>query len=311
MSKLKFSVFSDIHYNPGVSFSGDEAHLEIIQKRAEREGCDFIISGGDFTHGPHRDVVQNYLKMYNEFHIPSYHCLGNHDTDKTPLAETLRRYNMPDKYYYFDCKGYRIIVCDPNYFLEDGIYHHFELGNYYSKMSSGSLRGIIPPEQKEWLRETIDTSEFPCILISHESFEREANGIHNLSEIRELINAANRKRPHSVLMCINGHYHRDNIRIIDNVLYFDLNSCSFDYISNAHDYFPKEMCDKYSSLRHTVFFNDPIHAVVTVEGTTITIDGMESSMFMGINREHTDNPLYDSMGRPVVPRVQSAKLTLG
>ena len=32
---------------------------------------------------------------------------------------------------------------------------------------------------------------------------------------------------------------------------------------------------------------------------------------MGINREHTENPVYDRAGRPVTPTVQSAKITLG
>ena len=64
-------------------------------------------------------------------------------------------------------------------------------------------------------------------------------------------------------------------------------------------------------MKNTVVYNDPIHAVITLEGTTITIEGMESSMLMGFNREHTDNEIFDPMGRPVVPRVQSAKITLG
>ena len=308
--KLKFSVFTDIHHNPGVSFSGDEKHLGIIQQRAQRENCDFIIQGGDFTHGPSREVVRDYLQMYNDFHIPSYHCLGNHDTDATCLEETLQCYRMPHNYYYFDCKGYRIIVCDPNYFLVDGKCYHYDLGNYYEYMDQGSLRGYMPPEQLEWLQQTIDSAEGSCIILSHESFEREKNGIHNAKQVREMINAANRKRPHSVLMCINGHHHRDNLRILDGVLYFDLNSVSFDSLPKPHNFFPEEMCRQYSSLPITLIFNDPLHAVVTVEGTTITIDGMESSMFMGINREQTGDPLYDSMGRPVVPRVQSAKITL-
>ena len=71
---------------------------------------------------------------------------------------------------------------------------------------------------------------------------------------------------------------------------------------------------KYDHLRVCVMVGAVmgIHAVITLEGTTITIDGMESSMFMGINREHTEgNPIYDKAARPVVPKVQSAKITLG
>ena len=309
--KLKFSVFTDIHYNPGVSFSGDEEHLKIIQTRAERENCDFIIQGGDLTHGPSREVVWEYLKMHNSFHIPSYNCIGNHDTDFTSLEETLQYYRMPNNYYFFDCKGYRMIVCDPNYFMLDGECHHYNLGNYYDYIKEGSLRGLIPPEQLQWLEETIDSAPGSCIIISHESFEREIDGIHNRDEVLKVINAANQKKPHSVLMCINGHHHRDHMRILDGVLYLDLNSASFGCMTKEHNFYPEELCRQYSSLRRLVFFNDPLHAVITVEGTTITIDGMEGSMFMDIYPEHTGSSGYDAAGRPVVPRVGSVKLTLG
>ena len=57
-------------------------------------------------------------------------------------------------------------------------------------------------------------------------------------------------------------------------------------------------------------YNDPIHAIITLEGTMITVDGMESSMFMGISSEHVTDPEFDLMGRPVTPRVQSTKITL-
>ena len=37
---------------------------------------------------------------------------------------------------------------------------------------------------------------------------------------------------------------------------------------------------------------------------------METTMYLGITREMTGNPPFDRAGRPVVPRVQSAKITL-
>lgn len=305
---MKFSVFADLHHYPGVFEGGTDEELAFIRDRAVSEHCSFIIHAGDFCHGP--TLVPDYVKAYNDFPIPAYHCLGNHDSDSTSYAETLRMYNMPDGHYYFDCEGYRMIVCDPNYYKLDGEYIHFDLGNYYKH---GEARDWMPPDQLEWLRETIETAPGPCILISHESFER-PDGVQNRQDVLDIINAANRKRPRSVILCINGHYHRDFIRILDGVCYFDLNSAAYDWLEKAHDNYPKELCEKTRLLNHTVVYNDPIHAVVTLEetpdGTAITIDGMESTMFMGINREHTDNSIYDRAGRPVVPRVQSAKLEI-
>lgn len=57
-------------------------------------------------------------------------------------------------------------------------------------------------------------------------------------------------------------------------------------------------------------YDAPIHAVITVEGTTVTCQGMESTMFMGVKREDTGNDRFDQAGREVTPTVQSFKITL-
>ena len=302
---MKFSMFSDLHHLPGVFDGGTLEDLRLIEARAQESGAEFILHAGDFCHGP--STVPEYVKAYNEMSLPTYHALGNHDTDKTSYAETLQWYHMPDGHYFFDRSGYRFILCDPNYYLLDGEYIHYDLGNYYAH---GSLRDYMPPEQLTWLAKTIDESPFPCVLVSHESFEREADGVKNQAEVRKIINDANKKRPHSVILCINGHYHRDNLRILDNVCYLDLISASYDWLEYAHDLYPKERCEEISLLSHTVVYEDPIHAIITLEGTTITIEGMESRMWLGVHREDTGNPACDAAGRPVVPRVLSAKVTL-
>ncbi len=301
---MKFSLFSDFHHLPGQFPNAGERELEIIQKRAERENVDFIIHAGDFCHGPTNHTA--FVKKYNDFHIKSYHCLGNHDTDKSPLAETLKLYNMPSEYYYFDCKGYRFIVFDPNYCNIDGKFVHYDMGNYYKTQGA---RYWIPTEELEWLRDTINASPYPCILIGHGNFER-ADGIKNRDEALEIFKAANKKRPHSVLMIINGHHHRDHIRILDGVCHFEINSASYHWYADWHDCYPKDVCEGISHFAHVLAWNDPIHAVITLEGTTITIEGMESDFFMGVTPDMTGLPSYDKAGRPISPIVQSAKLTL-
>lgn len=303
---MKFLAFADLHHYPGVFMGGTWEDLALLQRRAEEEKCDFIIHAGDFCHGPAQ--VADYVKAYNDFHIPSYHSLGNHDTDNTSFEETLKYYNMPDGHYFFDCNGYRMVICNPNFYYADGEYIQYSLGNYYKY---GPYRDNMPPAQLKWLEETIASSPYPCILISHESFERDADGVKNLQEVRKIINAANERKPHSVILCINGHHHRDNIRILDNVCYMELNSASYDWVDKEHKCYPEELCREIRLLKNSVVYDDLLYAVITVEGTTITIEGTESTMFMGVTREMTGNEKYDKMGRPVVPKVQSAKITLG
>ena len=132
----------------------------------------------------------------------------------------------------------------------------------------------------------------------------------NQAAVREIINRANQKHPHSVLLCINGHYHRDHLRILDNVCYWDMNSASYDWLEKAHSCYPEDRCQQIRLLNHTAVYNEPLHAIVTVEGTTVTIEGMAGSFYLGVTREMTGNAPFDAAGRPCTPNVQSAKITL-
>lgn len=319
---MKFLIFSDLHYHPGILYGTDWHTLHLLQQRAEENNCDFIIHAGDFCYG--YDLVSDFVEAYNNFHIPSYHCLGNHDCDNTSYEETLKHFRMSNGYYFFDCKGYRIIVLDSNYFWADGAFHNYSKKNYHTHPES---RDNIPPEELRWLEQTIESSPHPCLVISHASFEREhivaeneemvlqlakeANASVNGEAVRQMFRRINEKTPHKVLMVMNGHHHRDNLRLIDNILYWDVNSTTYDWVSDkGHDKFPKELTDQHRLAGHTVAYNEPLSAVVTLEGTTVTIDGSESSMFLGVTREMVGDIVLDRSGRPTRPRIQSARLTL-
>lgn len=300
---VKFSVFADIHHYPGVFRSQTPEHLIQIQKRAVQEHCDFIIHVGDFTHNP--SAVMDFVDLYNNFKIPSYHVLGNHDQDGCGWQDTLKAYRMKEGHYFFDKNGFRFIILDPNYILQNGTYTHYSKGNYYKAPSQS--HPIIPPDQLKWLKETVLESNGPCIMFSHQSYERETGGILNWREIRKVIDEANLQYPGRVRLCINGHYHRDFLRILNNVVYFDLNSASYDWVEKPHNLYPEDLCKKIKLLNHTVAYEDPIHAVITLDlDGSMKIDGMESRMFMDVTREKAKLPLTDSSGRPVVPKVQSA-----
>lgn len=320
---MKFLMFSDLHYHPGFLYGPDADTLRALQKRAEDAGCDFIIHAGDFCYGP--SLIPDFVEDYNSFHIPSYHCLGNHDCDRTPYVDVLKYYDLENGYYYFDCKGYRMIVLDTNYYKEGDEFVHYEMR---SQFDHPQQLDSLPPEELEWLFSTVNESPYPCLIISHASFEREcvlakdeeemialsheANASIYAQQIRDFVREVNKKSPHKVLMLMNGHHHKDFLRIIDNVLYWDVNSTRYEWVCDEpHDKFPKELCKQHKLANHTVVFNDPLSAVVTVEGTTITIEGMETTTFMDVTRESVGDWVLDRSGRPTRARIQSAKITLG
>lgn len=302
---MKFLLFADMHCHRSWPIHSTN-ELDIMQARAREEGCDFIIHAGDLCF--HAEAIADFIRQYNAFQIPSYHALGNHDSDRTPLETVLKLYSMPHNYYYFDCKGYRIIVLDPNYYRSGDGYIHYNLGDY----GDGDLHGWLPPDQLKWLEETIASAPGPCLLISHESLEREADGIHNRLQVQRIINEANAKRPHSVLMCINGHYHTDHIRILDNVCYFDVNSAVGMWVPKSHDLYPQELCNAYRGYRNLICYDPlPVYCIVTVEGSSITIHGTKGGLLKGVTREMTGNGILDPAGRPTTGSIQSARITLG
>ena len=302
---MKFLLFSDFHHYPGVFMRGGFEDLDLILKAAEENKVDFIIHAGDLTHGPDKHL--EFVNKYNDFHIPTYNCLGNHDTDHTSLSDTLKLYKMERGYYYFDNKGYRIIVLDPNYCKINGEYIHYDLGNYYAFPEA---RDWLPPEELIWLENTIAASAYPCIVISHESFERDADGVHNMYDVQNIFNKANKKKPNSVLMVINGHHHRNFVRILDGIIYFEINSSNYDWVDKAHNCYPEELTEKYKCLSNCVTYTSPIYGIITVNGTTVTCEGTESELFMGVTREMTGNPKCDEAGRMVTPKVESFKISL-
>ena len=309
MNQVKFLVFADLHHYPGVFYTDARNKLAAIMKRAEDEKVDFAVSLGDFNHsvGTFTEIMEDIKK----YPVPLYHVMGNHDTDGASLQEVLKAYNMPKEYYFFDKNGFRFIVVDTNYYGHAGGQTHFQYRNYFDFPYT---RETMPQEEMDFIENAINTAPGQCILFSHASLERHhrgGGGTANQPQLREIIRKANANGRKVVLSC-NGHHHRDHIRLLDNVAYFDVNSASFDWLNQPHDHFPKELCEAYELADHQAIWEAPLSAVVTVcDDGTIKIDGSTSTYLHGVTREMTPNAICDGAGRPCVTEIQSACFKLG
>jgi predicted phosphodiesterase len=301
---VKFLIFSDLHRAVGFFDGGTYEDLRFFEQRAKEEGCEFIIHAGDLCHGPAKKDNVDYIKAYNQLAVPTYHCLGNHDADQSTYEDVMRHYGMENEYYFIDGADARLIVLNPNYYFEDGQYVHYSMSNYYDKS-----RDHVPPEQLAWLEEVIESSEKPCILLSHESFERE-DGVKNREAVLNIIRKANERRKNSVIMCINGHNHKDYMRMMDGVCFWEVNSASFEVLDHRHNHFPQELCDALGGLSATLVMNDPLCAVVTVNEKGIDVKGMTSSFFMNVTKDMTDDPFLDAAGREATAEIRDFHIDL-
>ena len=304
--KVKFCAFADIHHFPGYWPHGDSEFLEKILARADREKTDFVIQLGDFVHD--LNLSKDYLDLYAGFGQPTYHVVGNHEGERQDLASTLKALKLENPYYFFERNGFRFVVVDPNYFLDtDGAYRHYESYNLHRATQAKRVaKGcVLPPEQEEWLKDAVTTSSLPCVVFLHESFERPGS-VANGPALMDFFDETNARHPGRVRMVVNGHYHTDHVRVRNDIVYFDMNSASYQYFVKAHARYPAEYIATHRNSNHAIAWNDPLSAVVTLEtGGKIRIEGSESTFFRGVTPEMAGLAPRDGLGRPTVPMISS------
>lgn len=310
MNEIKFTVFSDLHYLPGIFYTNAEDRLNAIYERAKNSGSDFLIHLGDMSHEPNKEP--DFIAKYDALPIQTYHCIGNHECQGNSYEQVLEAFGMENGYYYFDRCGFRFIVLDLNYMRVDGKAVHYDMGNYFRRPEGAQLV-TFEEKQKIWFKQTVEQSPYPCVLMSHHSLERTNNGMTSSERdsIMDLLNELNRDKQR-IIMAINGHHHMDNLRLSNNIAFFDLNSASYYWIDDAHSgVYPSELYQEYELVGNTLIYEDPLSAVITLrDDGYIKIEGQKSKYLYGVDCRKIGMPISDVAGRICSSEILSAELKL-
>ena len=97
MSKVKFTVFSDLHHHPQWYKSDAPERLAAIQQRALESGSEFLLHLGDFSHKP--SACPELIRQYKDFTVPGYFVLGNHEFDIDSFETVLKSMELDSGYY--------------------------------------------------------------------------------------------------------------------------------------------------------------------------------------------------------------------
>lgn len=274
---LNIGWITDLHH--GLARDAQQRLQEFI-KEASKRNLDFILQGGDFCHPT--PAGKECIDLWNSYPGEKYHVLGNHDMDFGTKQETMRFWDMKEKYYSFDKGNFHFVIMDGNYILKDDQYLDYANANFYIDQQR---RSLVNPEQIEWLKDDLAKTDKQTVIISHQAFDEIWDGWSSPSRfaVRKVIDDANNNpRFQKVIACFCGHHHVDDHSYINNVHYFQMNSASYYWAGEG-----------YGSVKSMAMYRDPLYAFVTLDPSgIIKIEG-KKSQFMDptpTEKHHPDAP---------------------
>lgn len=249
---IRFLVFGDLHYD---DYKDSEWRLNELINKAKNEKVDFIVSLGDICFPIERN--RSIFSKFQSAGIPVYHTIGNHDTQMWSIEETLMFQGRDKSYYSFIFGEYKFIVLDSCFWKNEQGDHHFP-----NTKKEPSIYPIIPAREIEWLKTKLEDDR-KIIVFSHHSLVNDfANrGIRNKKEILDLFDGKN------VVLCLNGHDHGDDMKVINNIPFYTVNA------SSGYCWWGG---NPPGSEIKELPYRDPLHVVVELDETEIRIKGIES-----------------------------------
>ena len=290
--KLKFGVCADVHKD--VMHDADERLKAFIDK-ASIKNSDFIIQLGDFCQPA--DHNREFLSIWESYSNENYHVIGNHETDGGfNKQQVIDVWKMPKPYYSFDKNGFHIIVLDGN-------------DKNPSENKAPGYARFVGKEQIKWLTNDLQSTKLPCIIFSHQSIEKNIDGLENRAEIRELFEKENQKAGlNKVVACFSGHHHTDYVAEINEIYYIQINSMSYQWLGGDYKTirYSKEIDEKFEWIKYTAPYREPLYAFIEINQNQLIIKGVKSS-FVGPSPDELDCPKPPE-NNPTVPFISDRNI---
>ena len=223
----------------------EKKRLNAFIKEASEKKADFIMQMGDFCIP--REENLGLMEIWDRFKNPSYHILGNHDTDLGySKKQAMKFWNMKKRYYSFDTHGYHFVILDGN--------------DPNPKPWSGYHR-YINEEQQDWLKDDLRKTKLHTFVFSHQTLENEDGGVANFQEIRSILEEANANAGEArVIASFSGHHHTDYMTDINGIYYIQINSASYRWVGDKYMKirYSDEIDKKHHHIKRTIPYKDPL-----------------------------------------------------
>jgi len=227
---IRFGMISDVHYADrgpaGIRFYNQSlGKVQEAINRMNQEKLDFAIELGDFKDQDEVPNEANTLKyltdieaVFQKFNGPTYHVLGNHDTDgisKQQFLERVENTGIPntESFYSFNLKGIHFVVLDGDFTKEGKAYDH---GNFSWDDS------FIPESQINWLKDDLKENSLPVVVFVHQMLGNWRDvklEVQNAAAVRQILEQSGK-----VLCIFQGHVHEESYNLINGIHYYSVNA---------------------------------------------------------------------------------------
>lgn len=279
---VRFAIVSDLH---APDLPDGKERMQAVIDAANREKVDFLIQLGDFIRLD--SLSQPLMKVWEGYSGEKFHVLGNHDLDKYSKEEFVKGFGMPGRYYSFDKGDFHFVVLDGNNMYDGEVYTPYSKANYYVNMKK---RAFMDPEQLEWLKKDLMSTNKRCILFSHQSIDK---AMGNREQVQRVLEEENKRAGFKkIVVAFSGHNHSNYTKEINGITYVQINSASYVWIGEptmTEKRYPEEINKKYSLLYNSMTYTKPLYGIVTADANGITMKGTDAE-FMPPTPEDLDMP---------------------
>ena len=221
---MKIGLFTDCHYCHADLIGDSRRSLLSYKKTKEameefaKENVDMVFCLGDITdhnEGCTREEIifcfKEIIDLIKSYNIPFYLVPGNHDYLVMSASDIESEADIKIPPYTITTPTHNFIVLD---------------ANYRSNMVRFDIAGVewtdsnLPPHQVDFLKDELSKSDKPCVILVHENLDPSVDKMHiikNADQIRSIV-----KESGKVCMVLQGHYHKGNENIINNIPYITL-----------------------------------------------------------------------------------------
>lgn len=322
-NEVKFSLYSDLHYKKGM-YMTQVGDLTAILKRAKAAGAAFAVHCGDMCndYSGSPELMKAYLQ--NAFGLEVYGIYGNHELEGKANSMEVVTAKLTNRngdvvwgtadgkfasevgYYYFDKGKFRFVMLDTNYAWDGAKWVHNSTGSHGPNKGTTKMNslGLV---QEQWLARVLNDAaakDKGCIVVSHAPLLRDFGGEpEKCKTVGKIFADVNAKKPGTVIVAINGHYHHDEKCVKDGIAYINCNA-----VRNVHwqgtrephydaQSFKCEVVDESGNIigykdvplstlwmsKNTWFCDKPLSAIVTVtRDGNVSVDGYEAGWLFGI-----------------------------